>query len=231
VKRRKLRSLLALALLVPVPSLGALAAFVWLPGGLGRALYVAGKLWILALASFYPKRLERPDFFGQRPWPAQLGRRLMLGLAVGAAMGATIASAHALWGDALIDADRLRSVLERAGFGTPGRYIALALCVTLVNSILEEWVWRRFVYRRCADLVSAPAAVLLSALFFTLHHAIAFRVEFGWSLALLGSLGVFTAGCVWSMLYASTRSLLPGWVSHVVADAVGLWIGWRILFG
>ena len=44
------RAILALALLVPAPAIGSLAAFVFAPGtGFGQSLYLAAKVWIALL--------------------------------------------------------------------------------------------------------------------------------------------------------------------------------------
>jgi hypothetical protein len=132
---------------------------------------------------------------------------------------------------ALDELERLRAAEHEAGLTSPGRYLAFALYIVLVNSLLEEYVWRWFVYSRCEQLVGPAAGVVLSALCFTAHHVVVFAVQMDPLPAALASLGVFLAGLAWSVCYRVFRSIWPAYLSHALADVAGLWIGWRILYG
>jgi membrane protease YdiL (CAAX protease family) len=223
--------LLALLATVPAPTLGALLAFEVAPGAVGQVAYVLLRLWLAAVPLVWLLRVERarPSW---SPVPPPLRREAALvAAATSVAFAAAIAAAYALVGREWIDAEELLRVTSAAGIGTPLRYAAFALWLSLVNSLVEEYVWRWFVFRRCEELAGRLAAVPLGALLFTLHHAVAFSLELGPRAGLLASLGVFTAGCAWSALYLRYRSIWPGWASHVAADLAGLAIGWRILFG
>ena len=224
------RALLALLLLVPVPTLGGLTFFVWAPGAIGQAVFFAAKAWILILPLVWLTFVER-----RRPSLSPLpkegrGHALRVGAGLGLFFGAAIVVAYLLIGDTWIDADRLRSVVEAAGFATPGKYLGMALYITFVNSLLEEYVWRWFVYRRCEVLAGKKIAVPLAALLFTFHHIVVFSVQLGTNTAILASFGVFVGGAIWSWCYGRFRSIWPGWVSHVAADVAGLAVGWHLIF-
>ena len=75
------------------------------------------------------------------------------------------------------------------------------------------------------------AAVVVSALLFTVHHVVALLVMGDVRLLLLGSAGVFLGGLIWSACYLKYESVWPGYVSHIFADLAIMAIGWRILFG
>jgi len=109
--------------------------------------------------------------------------------------------------------------------------VALGLYLLLVNSLLEEYVWRWFVFRRCEDLLPGTAAVVASALCFTVHHVLALRLWFDWRVTALASTGVFIGGAVWSACYLRYRSIWPCYLSHAIVDAAVLSIGWTLLFG
>ena len=225
------RAALALALLVPAPTLGALAAFVISPGTSGPSIYLAAKVWIGLLPLVWLLRVDREPVSHSPLDRGDRRRGLTIGLLLGLAMGAVILGAWEAFGRDLLDVERLRQVERDAGLTTGTRYIAFSLYIILVNSMLEEYVWRWFVYGKCEVLVGRRAGVVLSALFFTLHHAVTFSVQMDTLPAALASLGVFVAGLCWSGCYSTFRSIWPGYVSHALADVAGLWIGWRILFG
>jgi len=230
VQPSRRRALVALALLAPAPTLGALTAFVLAPGPIGQVVYAACKLWILALPAIWLLfvecgRVSLSPLSAGRP-----ARALAEGALLGLAFGAIVVAAHAMVGERWLDPARLRQIADEAGFGTRGAYLVLAAYLALVNSLLEEYVWRWFVYRQVERLVRPALAVPISALLFTLHHVLVFAVQLGPQIAVLGSLGVFVGGCIWSWLYARWRSIWPAWVSHMLVDVAGLWIGWVLLF-
>ena len=47
---------------------------------------------------------------------------------------------------------------------------------------------------------------------------------------MLGSLGVFLGGVIWSWIYLVYRNLWAAYVSHVAADIVIFGIGYTLLF-
>lgn len=224
------RALLALLLLVPVPSLGVLCAMVWEPTSgtmLGQIIYAAAKVWILALPVIWRLWVERQSISLS---PMRRG-----GLGVGAVLGLIIATVivggYWLIGRQVVDPALLRDAAARNGLDQPLRYLEVTTVLTLVNALLEEFVWRWFVYRQCERLMPASMAVVVSALLFTLHHVIALRAQMGWIPTLLASSGIFIGGCAWSWLYRRYRSIWPGYVSHMLADAAVFAAGWMLLFG
>ena len=73
-------------------------------------------------------------------------------------------------------------------------------------------------------------AVVLSSIFFTLHHVIALRAQLDVLPTILASLGVFVGGIAWSWCYLRYRSVWPGYLSHLIVDVTLLWIGWQMIF-
>jgi membrane protease YdiL (CAAX protease family) len=224
------RAALALWLLVPAPSLGTLSAFAAFPGPVGQAIYAACKLWIALLPLVWLRRVERrPASLSPLP-RGRRARALAAGAGLGLLLSAILLGAYAALGAVLIDEERLREIEREVGLSSPARYVAFSAYIILVNSLIEEYVWRWFVHEKCAVLVGPTRAVLLSGLFFTLHHALAFAVQMEPPLAVLATLGVFTGGCLWAWCYRVYGSIWPGYLSHALVDLAVLWIGWRVLF-
>ena len=111
--------------------------------------------------------------------------------------------------------------------------MVFAIYICTVNAVLEEYVWRWFVYRKSETLLAKAGggAVVLSALFFTVHHVVALRAQLDWLPAILAAAGVVIGGCLWSGLYLRYRSIWPGYVSHVIVDVAVFGLGAWILFG
>jgi len=114
---------------------------------------------------------------------------------------------------------------------SPPDYLLAAAGWTLVNSLMEEYVYRWFVLRQLRAVTTDLVAVLGSALVFTAHHVVAVSVYLTPALTVMASLGVFLGGAAWSWLYLRYRSIWPPWISHVLADVAVFVIGWHLLFG
>lgn len=213
--------------MVPVPSVGVLLAMRIAPGPLGQGAYGLCKLWLLVFPLLWLRRVENVPFSCSPP----RNGGFLFGIASGLLMSGAILLAYLRLGPDWIDVETFRTEAKKNGLGTPERFLVLAAYLILVNSLLEEYVWRWFVFRRCEDLMPAGAAVIASALCFTLHHTIALVIQFGWPVAVLASAGICVGGAVWSFSYGRFRSIWPGYVSHLIVDVAVLAIGWRLLFG
>jgi uncharacterized protein len=225
------RAIIALLLLVPVPSLGVLA---WLHGGaiglavpVGLAITAFARVWLWGLPLVWSIQID-PARPGLLP-PRRDG--LGWGLASGLVLMLVIVAAYLLVGRHWIDADAMRDIAVGRGLGRPAIYALGVVYWCLINALIEELVWRWFVYRQCARLMPLPLAVLATALFFTLHHIIALAAFFDWRVTLAGSVGVFIGSIVWSVLYLKHRSPWPAYVSHIGADVAVFLIGAWLIFG
>src|SRR5688572_6760224 len=146
-KGSRTAAIVALLLLIPAPTIGVFLAMVpdatrgltW-----GAAAYVACKIWILAFPALWLLLVEkgRLSFSPVRQGGLKVGA--LLGVLTAAAIVGAYFALHT-W----IDVDSMREAAERNGIGTPIRYLALVIPLALFNSLIEEYVWRWFVFRKC----------------------------------------------------------------------------------
>ncbi len=224
VSRR--RAFAALALLALAPSLGIWAAMVAAPGPVGKAVFFGAKLWLLVFPAAWYLLVEK----GKPSWSPPLRG----GMAVGVVSGLILASAIVLgaWlADVQhMDLEPLLAAVREMNLATPAAYFAGATAWTLVNSLVEEYVYRWFVLRQCEVLLPSPVAIIASAAIFTVHHVIALNQYLEPGFTALASAGIFVGGVVWATLYHRYRSIWPGWISHVLADVAVFGLGWWLLF-
>ena len=219
---------MALLLIAPAPSLGVWAWMIGFPDtATGKAIAIVCKLWLLLLPVVWLLLVQRGRMSLSPPRRGGFGLAILLGLVI----SAVIFIVYVLLGDRLIDADRVRGIAEQNGIGSPLSYLAVVAYWVLVNSLLEEYAYRWFIFRQCEALMPAWAAVLASAAVFTVHHVIALKVQFPWSATILASLGIFIGGALWSWLYLRYRSVWPCYVSHAIVDIAVFIVGWIIIFG
>lgn len=221
------RALIALLLIAPIPSLGVIMAMVVAPGPVGKTLFTVAKVWLLVFPAAWYLLVEK----GKLSWSPPLRG----GLAVGAASGVTVAGIIVVgaWlvGVQTMDLGPLRTEVQEMGLHTALPYLAGAAGWTFVNSLMEEYVYRWFIFHQCAALTKGWVAVITTATIFTAHHVIAVSQYLEPLFTLLASAGVFAGGVIWSWLYMRYRSIWPGWLSHVLADIAVFGIGWWLLFG
>ena len=220
-------ALLALFLLVSAASIG-IAARLYIPGAVGQFLFVLTRVWILALPLIWLLWIDR----GRVVLSVPSRREFLAGTILGMLMFGIILGAYWIVGQRWIDSVDVRAKAQQVGIATPTVYLIGAFYFTVINSLIEEYIWRWFVYRKCEVLLPGIGAVYLAALFFTLHHIIALTGYIGNGLVVvLGSLGVFIAGAVWSWCYLTYRSLWSCYISHLLADLAIALVGWHLLFG
>lgn len=222
------KSFWALVLLVPAPSIGALAAMVLFPGTLlGKILFAASKLWLFVFPVIWLKFIDK-ERLGISP--ARNGGWVM-GLVSGLGLSLLIILGFLVFGPSLFDPSVFITKIGEIGLGSLPVYLGGATYWILINSVLEEYVWRWFVYRQCETLVKPMGAVLLTSMFFSLHHFIALQVYLSLPVAVLCSVGVFLGGAIWSGIYLRYRSIWPGYLSHALVDLALFGLGAVLLFG
>lgn len=226
------RAIIALVLIVPMSAVGTFAGLVFPKGAVGQGLYAAAKVWIVLFPLFWLLAVER----GRLSWSPPKRGGLGVGALLGAAIAGIIFAGYCFLGRPLIDPDRVKALAAERGLADKALFIPMSVYWIFVNSLIEEYVWRWFVFTRCRKVAahlgaSVWFAVAASALFFTLHHVVAMRALFDWRVTALGCSGVFVGGMAWSWLYGRYRSIWPPYVSHLLADVPIFIIGWHLIFG
>jgi membrane protease YdiL (CAAX protease family) len=221
------RALVALLLLAPVPSLSVIVAMIVAPGPFGKTLFLIGKIWLLVFPAAWYLLVEK----AKPSWSPPENGGLGAGAASGLVLAVLIAGGAWLVNVPSMDLSPLWTEVQKMGLDSPIAYLTAAAGWTFANSLMEEYVYRWFVYRQCERLMPGRTAILASAAIFTLHHVIAVSQYLDLAFTVFASAGVFVGGVVWSWLYQRYRSIWPCWISHVLADAAVFGIGWYLLFG
>jgi uncharacterized protein len=225
----KIRPYIPLIAIVPATSIGALASTFIAPGIVGQSIAICCGIWMVIFPIYWRRFVERqPLDFNL----TKSGSGLWVGIILGLAMFGIILGSYYAIGRHWLDLADIRARVDRMQMNVPLMVFGFGTFQTLVNSFIEEYVWRWFVFQRCEVIAGKQVAVWLSALFFTLHHIVLLLAYCNdLKLVAIGSIAVFLAGVIWARCFAIYRSLLPVYLSHLAADLALQIISWQVLLG
>ena len=223
----KQKAIIALCLILPGPLIGVSASLYFPHFGdlqIGQVIWLLFKSWLIALPVLWFLYIDK----GKISWSPTNGKGILAGLLWSIPVATIIFLTYWLAKGSLIDPEAKQTIIEM-GISTPAKFLIFASAMSLGNSLMEEYVWRWFVFSKFKVLVGVWPAIVLSAVFFTAHHII-IMWSFGslW-LVFLGSIGLFFGGIIWAWLYNKYNSIWPGWICHVAADVAIMWITWWII--
>ena len=99
--------------------------------------------------------------------------------------------------------------------------------VIFLNSVLEEYFWRGFMFKELKS-VGAVTAYVLTGLGFALHHVMLIYAWFSWPYIIVMALGLAGFGMVMNWVY-ERYGLFSCWFIHLVQDVVMVSIGFSLL--
>ena len=193
---------------------------------MGQLIFLASKIWILLLPLFWQVYIDKHKLSWSRPKHGGFGIAAGLGIFI----SIVIFIFYLAIGKFLIEPQIVKDMAARTGLANPAIYLAGAAYWVLINSVLEEYVWRWFVVKQCSVLMSSRPAIAVSAVCFTLHHILAMQVYFSWLVVVIASTGIFIGGALWSWCYMRYKSVWPGYVSHAIVDIAVFAIGYHLIF-
>jgi membrane protease YdiL (CAAX protease family) len=221
------KAIVALMLILPAPLLGIFASLYSPSIGdveIGQGIWLFLKVWLIVLPVLWLLYIDG----GKLSWSPSNSKGVIAGLVWSVPVGLIIFMTYWIAKGTLIDPEA-KQIIEEMGLSSLTTFLIFASAMSLGNSLMEEYVWRWFVFSKFKILVGVWPAIVLSAFFFTVHHTIILW-NFGslW-LVFLGSMGLFFGGIIWAWLYNKYNSIWPGWICHVTADSVIMWITWEII--
>ena len=221
------RALIALLLVGLAPTVSIFISFGTDGGIISQIAYVLSKLWLVVIPLIWYLKIDKGQLSLSKP--KQGGYAVAVGL--GSGMSALILLTWFMVGDK-IDGSLLRDAVEPVGLLDVRLYIGGVIYWTVLNSLLEEYVFRWFLVVKSEVLVgTGTPAILLSAFIFVIHHTFALLFfGFPWWANLLASVSLFIGGAIFSWLYIRYRSVWMPYIAHAICDIAVFSIGAMIIF-
>ena len=225
--KNKLNAIVPIASIVFAASFGILITLYIAPNSIGKVIFSASKILILFLPILWVRYIDKKTVQISKPKPQELWWGVISGLLI----FIIIVGAYQLFGHNWIDNSLAQEKATTVGITKPYIYFAGVVYWSFGNSLIEEYIWRWFIYLKLEKLMPKVTAIFVCALLFTLHHIIALTAYTpDIRIVIIGSFGVFSGGFIWSLFYLKFRSLWGAYVSHILADLAIAFVGWQILF-
>lgn len=222
---------LALAPAALVPCLASLLYFVLLNGTLfGKALYGSTKLFIL-LWPLLAMRTILPAPRARSGWNVRGHlKALPLGVLAGVGVAGSLWLALLTPIGAVVSQSAASMRAQAAAMGILDHYWTFALVLAIVNSLVEEYYWRWFLYGRLRTALGVFPSVMLASAAFALHHVVVMSqlVPGPWGFALGACVGL--GGALWCLMYEAQGTVAGAWACHLLTDLAVLGIGYRAIF-
>ena len=113
---------------------------------------------------------------------------------------------------------------------TASSFIFVGLYITLINSFIEEYFFRGFIFLNLYKLKSKKVAYIYSSLLFGLYHIGIFKTWFNVGLVGLALIGLISIGFVFCWLDTKSNNFINSWIVHIFADSAIIIIGLK-MFG
>lgn len=154
---------------------------------------------------------------------------LAFALALGVAVYAVILGGYFLL-RGVFDFSNITNSLT-AGIGVhKENFVYVALYISFVNSLLEEFFFRGFAFLGLKKIAGLRFAYLLSAGAFAVYHVAMMLGWFSPMAFVLVMAGLFAGGLIFNAINAKWGSVYPSWLMHMFANFAINTVGF-ILFG
>lgn len=97
-------------------------------------------------------------------------------------------------------------------------FIFVALYISFVNSLLEEFFFRGFLFLNLKNQVNRCIAYLISSLSFSLYHVAMMIGWFNFWMFGLVLLGLMVGGCIFNFLDEKQGTIYTSWFTHMFAN-------------
>lgn len=154
---------------------------------------------------------------------------LKLALLLGAGVYLIVIGGYLLLGR-FIDFSGIAESLTTGIGVNAGNFVYVALYISFVNSLLEEFFFRGFSFILLKKETSAKFAYVFSSALFALYHL---GMTGGWFspvIYVLALSGLFVGGCIFNFLNDKCENIYPSWLVHMCANFAINTVGF-IIFG
>jgi len=158
---------------------------------------------------------SRDGSFRESLVPGKKG--LLVAAAAGMAVYAVVMSAYFAFRN-VFDFSALTSSLTSTTGVNRENFIWVALYISFVNSLLEEYFFRGYAFLTLKKNVWRKTAYCFSAAMFALYHIAMMIGWFDWTVIVLALIGLFVGGLIFNWFDEKFGNIYTSWLVHMFAN-------------
>ena len=154
---------------------------------------------------------------------------LLLAMLLGVTVYVVIMGAYFIL-HSYIDLETIKESLTSGTGITAQNFVYVAIYISFLNSLLEEFFFRGFAFLILKQETSRKFAYIFSSVMFAIYHVGMTSGWFNVFIYALAMLGLFVGACVFDFLNEKCENIYPSWTVHMCANFAINTVGF-ILFG
>ncbi len=158
--------------------------------------------------------------------PDKKGITIAIGL--GLAVYGVVLGAYFIFKD-IFDFSQLTTSLNKTTGVNKSNFLWVAIYISFVNSLLEEFFFRGFSFITLMNFTSRRFAYIFSSLAFSLYHIAMMIGWFGVPVIAISLVGLFLGGMIFNKFDEKNKNIYLSWLIHMFANFATNTIGF-ILF-
>lgn len=193
--------------------------------GVNYAVKTLSKLLLfIVIPLIYMKYIRRSDIPTELNLRSFDRKRLKLGFLFGLSSFFIVLLGYFLF-KGVIDLNGIAVELQSRSKITPSNFIFVGLYITFVNSFLEEFFFRGFIFLNIYNMKKKRMAYVFSSLLFGLYHIAIFKTWFNIWLIFLCLASLIVIGFIFNWLNTKSKNFINSWLVHILADSAIILIG------
>lgn len=181
-------------------------------------------LFIPLIYTFYDNNINLKDIF-----KVKSKKKLIIPAILGLLVYLIILSAYLIL-KKYIDLDSIKNILAENLKVNRNNFIFVALYISFINSLLEEFFFRGFIFLNLTKLITIKSAYIVSAFAFAIYHVGIMGSWFSLLIFALAMVGLFIGGVIFNYLNESNSNIYSSWLVHMMANFAINTVG-LIMFG
>lgn len=182
-------------------------------------------LFLFPIIYYYIKKENPFQDFSIQTFKASFPKMIVLGVV----LASIYVGAFFLFKN-ILDLDSVIIQLQQLASINAQNIIIIGIYIIFINSLLEEYFWRGFIFKNLQESMQSWAAHLLTGIGFSLYHVMFFYNWFNFVFILIIIFGLVIYSIIMDLIFQKYKDLYSCWLVHGIADIAQIIIA-LMIFG